>query len=247
MSVRTKRPLGCNLPPDKEHVKTYPLSSLIPEYRPTHIPVVVGFPWYAAFDTPILGTDGVYRLPADNLGQLEGYHCFCLEPEKQPNQPGEEQDRQAWWTFYNQFQEPACEGFGHGRAMSLLFRRTFDALWLYDDARRAEGTYPDGEGATNRATCEALVKWGAHYEEGEVCERTPWRMGVPGRSIAKFRWVTTADEIRSTLGYPATVGEFPFLNSWGREDYPEVVRIPDTLCDLFISSQEGEADVFTEH
>jgi hypothetical protein len=236
------RSLGRTIPPDFDHVAKYPLSALAPQARPTHVPVAVGVNWYTSFDSPVQGADGRWRIPASNLGTVRGGHCFCLEPAPQPGQPGGEQEARPWWTYYNQGEEGACEGFGHARVLTLLYRKTFDAFWLYDDARRAEGAYPNGEGSTNRACCQALVKWGAHYEIGAHCKRTPWRLNVPGVRIAAYRWATTAQEVLDALGI---VGEeIPFLNSWGTE-YPERVLMPAVTLERLLK-ENGEADVLIE-
>lgn len=237
-------PLGRITPPDFEHVEKYPLTALAPEARPTFIPVVLGVNWYEGFDTPKLGKDGVYRLPKTRLGSVRGGHCFCLQPAPQPDQPGGEQDSLPWWTFYDQGQERACEGFGHSRALSLLYRKTFDAFWLYDDARRIEGTYPSGEGSTNRSTCAALVKWGAHFETGTVVKRERERANQPGVAIKAYRWATTVPEVVAALGYTASVTEIPLLNSWGKA-YPEAVRMPLSVLERLLH-EEGEADILTE-
>jgi hypothetical protein len=206
------------------------------------VPVTIGIPWFTAFDSPI-ERDGEYYFPTGNLGTVRGGHCTCLEPAPQNGQPGGEQDESAWWAFYNQGEEGACEGFGHARSLSLLYRKTFDAFWLYDDARRIEGTFPSGEGSTNRAVAEALVKWGAHYETGQVAARTSWHTGVPGVKIAGVRWATTWQEVLETLGFKE--GPVPLLNSWGTA-YPKRVLVPDEVGVQLIEREDGEADIFVE-
>src|ERR1017187_8854331 len=119
-------PLGRLTPPDFNHVLTHPLSAVAVT---TPTPVVLGINWYEGFDTPVKGTDGKFRIKIS--GSVRGGHCICVEPQ-QPI------DHLGWQTFYNQGTEGACEGFGHSRAMSLLTGKTFDAFWLYDDARRKE-------------------------------------------------------------------------------------------------------------
>jgi hypothetical protein len=240
------RPLGRNVPPDWKHVEKFPLSALAPELQPKHVPVVVGVNWYEAFDSPVLGADGIYRVPALNLGQVRGGHSFCFEPVVQADQPGGEQDSATWWDFYDQASEGACVGFGLSRALTLLYRRQFDAFWLYDDARRREGAFPDGEGTLVRSGGEALKAWGAHFlDSAGVIAREPWRENAPGREILAYRWITTVEEFRAALGYPTTAAEFDFLNSWGKSGYPERVRMPDTVVAQLLS-EEGEALVFTE-
>lgn len=238
-----ERPLGRITPPDTNHIEAAPLSDLPVHERPTHVPVTIGIPWFTAFDQPY-EQNGEYYFPASNLGTVRGGHCVCLEPAPQPDQPGEEQDQAEWWAFYNQGVEGACEGFGHARSLSLLYRRKFDAFWLYDDARRIEGTFPNGEGSTNRAVAEALVKWGAHFEDGQIAARTSWHKGVPGVQIAGVRWATTWQEVLDTLGFKE--GPVPLLNSWGTA-YPQRVWVPDEVGVQLIEKEDGEADVFVEH
>jgi len=235
-------PLGRNEPPDRRHEALYPITAIAAELRPTHAPVVLGVPWYEGCDHPEEGADGKFRITA--TGAIRGGHCVCLQPAPQPDAPGGEQDEAAWHLFYDQGVEGACEGFGHSRAMSLMYRATFDAFWLYDDARRLEERYPDGQGATNRATAKALVQWGAHFQPGDHAERQPWSAHAAGVTIKTYRWLRTVDEVRDALGFPADVAEFPLLNSWG-EKYPALTYLPDEALALMLS-QEGEAEVFTE-
>ena len=235
--------LGRNTPPDFEHVEKYPLTAVPAEQRPVHVPVVPGTNWYTCMDTPVRGTDGRWRIDASNPGSIRGGHCYCLEP---PGEPDPESNH----IWYDQDGEPACEGFGHSRAMSLLKKEEFDAFWLYDDARRAEGTYPEGEGAYNRSTCAALKLWGDHPDLHEynpdVIEREPWRPHVPAVGIASYHWATTIEEVLATLGFPPSTGEVPILNSWGRDGYPHRVYVPGEFLQRLIN-EEGEVSVLIPH
>lgn len=201
--------------------------------KPT--PVVAGSNWFTNFDAPIKGTDGKFRVGAGSLGTVRGGHCYCLEPVGEP-------DKEVAWIFYDQGEEGACEGFGNSRAMTLMAQGVlFDAFWLYDDARRVEDTFPSGEGSTNRAAAEALKKWGDHRESGVkpdgVITRQPWHLGVSAMPIKSFHWATSVEEIRQALGYGPEVSEFPFLNSWGKDDYEHRVYMPDTVIDTLL--QQG--------
>lgn len=229
-------PLGRNKPPDFDHVAKYPITALPPEARPVHVPVAIGVHWFTSFDEPQPGADGKNRISITPGATVRGGHCVCLEPAV-----ATERDAPTYWEFYNQGAEGACEGFGHSRALSLIYRRTFDAFWLYDDGRRIEGTFPEGEGSTNRAICSALVKWGAHYETGSECVRTPWHLHAPGLGIAAYRWATTASEVFAALG--ATGEEVALLNSWGTA-YPERVYLSGETLERLLQ-EEGEADIFT--
>ncbi len=232
--------LGRITPPDFDHVSDSPLSALGAE-APTCVPVSIGVHWYTSFDSPVQLSDGSWHLPdvKSDLGTVRGGHCVCLAP-----MGAVKTDRRSWWKFYNQGQEGACEGFGHSRALTILRRETFDAFWLYDEARKLEGTYPDGEGTTNRTVCEVLEREGLRRQQGEVAEREVGDGPVEEKlGISKFRWATTAEEVCRALGRPNALA-VPLLNSWG-EAYPEVVWLPvDTLDRLL--HEEGECDVVTE-
>lgn len=229
-------PLGRNTPPDFEHVEKYPMTSehlLLPPQ-----PVAVGFHWYEDFDRPYQ-IDGSWHLPeAKNIkGQIRGGHCFCLEP-----MGAVIENIRAWWKFFNQGVEGACEGFGHSRMMSIHRRVTYDAFWLYDQARKIEGTYPNGEGATNRGACEALQSIGLRTQSGEVTSRTGDVNGPVRASlgISSYHWATQVSDILTALGRPGA-SAVPFQNSWG-EGYPEVVWMPvSTVARLL--AEEGEASI----
>jgi hypothetical protein len=234
------RPLGRLTPPDRIHEEHYPFEAVAPEARPTHQPVPVGTSWYECMDHPEQGSDGRWRINTATVGQLRGGHCYCLEAEGEP-------DTEESWTFYDQDGEPACEGFGHCRALGIMLKDEFDAYWLYDDARRIAGTFPAGEGAYNRNACAALKMWGAHqqheeFEPEDVLQRQPWRPGVPTRGIKSYHWAKTVEEVVDVLGFPASVTEVPILNSWGQHGYPHRTYMPvDFLARLL--NEEGEASV----
>jgi len=234
--------LGLNKVPDTEHLDKYPLSALPLELHPIHVPVPIGINWYEGFDIPQQGSDGKWRISIS--GAIRGGHCVCLEPAPQSGQPELEQEKRAWWKFYNQGPEGACVGFGHSRMMSLLYRRTFDGFWLYDDCRRYEGTYPDGEGSTCRTAGAVLKKWGDHFEGGDVATHTPWRPNTGGIEIGAYRWTTKMADVLQLLGL-SSGGEVPLLNSWG-EGYPEVVYFdPETTGVQILDNEAGEASVIT--
>ena len=224
------RPLGRTVPPDWNHVLKHPMSAGLITV-PTPVPVVLGVNWYEGFDNPVQGTDGKYRIKIK--GGVRGGHCICVEP-KLPI------DHLGWHSFYDQGSEGACEGFGHSRAMSLMTGKTYNAFWLYDDARRKEGAYPNGEGSTNRSACAALKSWGDHFETGPACVRTPWKKGVPGAGITSYSWITHANEALAVLGL-SDANEVALLNSWG-VSYPQRVYLD--VADLQrLLSESGEASV----
>jgi hypothetical protein len=233
--------LGRLKPPDFSHVEKHPLRAL-GDAAPTDVPVVIGTHWYTDFDTPRQLPDGSWHLPSatDIKGTVRGGHCTCLAPAGAVHLL-----QQAWWVFYNQGQEGACDGFGHAHAQTILHDgQLFDGFWLYDEARKLEGTYPQGEGTLNRTVCEVLQKIGIREQTGEaVCVRDAPGDGPPDQKISAYRWATTAEEVCTALARSGAEA-VPLLNSWG-EDYPMVVWLPtDTLERLL--QEEGEADVVTD-
>lgn len=241
----TPGPLGRLTPPNFDHVAAKPLAALaIP---PVDVPVSIGVNWYTSFDNPWQIADSSWHLPdsaKSDLGTIRGGHCVMLAPMGSL-QKATIATRAAMWRFYDQGQEGACEGFAHSHTQSVLRGwETFDAFWLYDEARKLEGTYPNGEGTTNKAVCEVLETVGLREQRGEVAQREiddgPVEQTL---GIKAFRWARTAEEVCVALGRPNALA-VPLLNSWG-EQYPEVVWLPvDTLERLL--QEEGEADVVTE-
>lgn len=236
-------PLGRIKPPDWKHVETHPISALAAVPKGT--PVPVGFNWYTSFDTPkemASTTERMsYHLPdvskGESLGTVRGGHCFCLEPE------GAVRDNTAaLQAFYEQGSEGACEGFGHSRAMSIIRNLEFDAFWLYDEARRQEGTYPNGEGSTNRSACAALQKVGHRVQANQaVCTREVGDGPVePSLGISSYHWATTAQQVLEALDR-LDAQAVPFVNSWGT-NYPGVVWLPVPTLERLLS-EEGEASI----
>lgn len=247
----SSRPLGRNVPWDRTHIECFPLSEAAGHVGV--LPMTLGINWYTSFDTPVpqdgLPYGATHTLldvsTGGQLGTVRGGHDICCEP----NDP-DMKDIPAWVTFYNQLQTPACEGFAHARMMSLIYRKAFDPLWIYNDARRVEGTFPSGEGSTNRAADKALQMWGAHpvptLPPGPAVEQ-PWQPNDPGgqpQTIKTYRWATTADEVLATLGDTAGYGAV-LLQSWGPTDYPQRVLLPAATLEELLQ-QGGEAEVITE-
>lgn len=228
--------LGRNKPPDHRHLELYPFDAI--STPPKHQPVPLGIDWLEGFDKPVKGIDGKWRLPTKNLGGVRGGHDICARPAPDPAWAGQEQDPLSWWTFFDQGETPACVGFAHARAMSLIYREKFNPFWLYDDARRAEGSYPNGEGSTNRSGCAALLKWGCHFESGEVAKPVPWKANQPGKKITAYHWATNVDQVLSVLGITSG-GEIPLLQSWGRFFPHEVWMAPELLADQFTRGAEA--------
>lgn len=232
--------LGRIAPPDFEHVEKYPLAALA-QAAPVNVPVAIGINWYSNFDTPERQSDGTYLIGRGKLGTIRGGHCVCLEPATRG-----EVDAKAWWTFYNQGQEGSCEGHGHSRMASLLFRKRFDAVWLYNEARKIDGDPdPNHEGTTNRAALEVLRTQGHRVAHGTVTTALTSSDKVAQKyGCAAYRWATSAEQIAAALGLDPKIQYVTLLNSWGTE-YPERVRLPlDTLHRLV--NEAGEAGVITE-
>lgn len=239
--------LGCIIPENKEHVTAKPLAALEGQ-GPVDVPVVVGFNWYDSFDAPkpMASGQGVsYHLPDvekhESLGLVRGGHCFAFEPMGQVKL-----NQERLRVFYDQAAEPACVGFGWSRAQAMMRgHQTFDALWLYDQARKMEGTYPDGEGSTVRAGAQVLETVGQRVQTGQmVCTREQGDSPVdPKLGVAAVRWITTTDEALTALARPHAQA-IPFQNSWGTS-FPDVVWCPvATFARLLAES--GEAACFTD-
>lgn len=232
--------LGLLKPPDQRHLELYPLSAL--ETTPVGVPVPLGVNWYTSFDSPKQMPDGSYHLPdasKESLGSVRGGHCFSTVPLGQVVH-----DTNARWTFYNQGVEGACVGFGLSRMQTIDNGKLYDAFWLYDQARKLEGTYPSGEGSTVRAGCKVLTK-GHRVQTGEtVCTRGTGDSDVAVvEGIFAYRWALTAEEVCKALNR-ANAGAIPFENSWGR-DFPKECWMPVATLERLLA-EEGEAAVVTD-
>lgn len=232
------KPLGRLKPANWDHMRAMPLSE-VTLAAPT--PVVIGTNWYTGFDTPRQLHDGSWHLPdasREDIGTVRGGHCTCLVP-----MGGVQLITPAWWRFYNQGQEGACEGFGHAKAQTIEKGVTFDPWYLYDQARELDGTYPNGEGTTNLSICKVLEAKGAPEQTDEEVATRGAQDGTAVQ-VAAVRWTIDVDEVLSALGRP-NAHAVPLSNSWG-EDYPIVVWMPVPTLDRLLK-EEGEADVVTDH
>jgi hypothetical protein len=229
--------LGRHKPDNWDHLATKPLGAAMPG-RP--MPVAIGVNWYTSFDNPVQLHDGSWHLPNttyQDLGTVRGGHCVCLA-----QMGGVKLLNDAWWRFYNQGQEGACEGFGHAKAQTLEKGVTFDPWFLYDEARRLEGTFPVGEGTTNRAVVRVLEADGAPEQRGPQVA-TRGAPDGPRARVAAMRWTISVEEVLAALGRP-NAHAVPMSNSWG-EDYPLVVWMPVPTLDRLLQ-EEGEADCVTD-
>lgn len=240
--------LGLVFPPDKEHIVTKPLTALAGA-GPVDVPLVVGVNWYDSFDAPrelkstAEGTS--WHLPdvakGESLGSVRGGHCFAFEPMGQVKL-----NQGRLRVFYDQGPEGACVGFGLSRAQAMMRgHQTFDAFWLYDQARKSEGTYPDGEGSTVRAGAKVLETVGQRVQTGQiVCTREKGDGPVdPKLGVVATRWITTVDEALTALARPSAQA-IPFQNNWGNS-YPDVVWCPVATFDRLLK-EEGECAIFTD-
>lgn len=233
-------PLGRNAPPDWSHVEKYPLTA---EIAPTDVPVVLGVNWYDSFDTPKQLGPSSFHLPdvakGEKIGSIRGGHCIPLEPMGSVRH-----NKEAQRKFYNQGQEGACVGFGCSRAQTIEKGALYDAFWLYDEARKTEGTYPSGEGSTVRAGFGVLKAKGHRAQVNAVCEREVHDGPVDASlGVSAYRWATSVDQVLAALARP-NAAAVPVVNSWG-DDYPAVVWLPvATLARLL--HEEGEAGIATE-
>jgi hypothetical protein len=220
-------------PPDWEHVEKYPLSALAPNEIPKAVPIAIGIPWYSSFDHPKKHSDGSYWIESAS-GGIRGGHEICLASDAMG-------DLVAWWEFYNQGNTGECVGFAVSRMMTLLNRARYDAPWLYFNAQDVAGQPRDPQAGTyGRAAAEVLRIQG---------HKTPAK-STPGMAngIAAYRWAQSIDEMNSVLASPNQVkrGAFNILNSWGRNGYPHVVRMPFEIADSVIFQQDGDAMVVTD-
>lgn len=225
------KPLGCRPPADNAHLLAHPLTTATTPDKPT--PVVLGIPWYDAFDRPKQDSKGRWWIRETNLGSIRGWHAICVKPGRLVDSPG-------WYPFYDQGQEGACVGFSSSRMMSLWNRVRYDARWLYKQAQLIDeyDDTPPGEGTSVRAAFEILRTKGAkRFNTGSV---------VPGDGISAYRWATSVEDVHAVIKTPLAVqlGGVPLLNSWGT-DYPHIVWLPDpVLARLF--SEQGEGAVATD-
>lgn len=227
------RPLGRRTPTDWQHVERYPLVALRREEQPTHVPGVLGINWYSNFDTPVK-KGSIWVIGQGDLGWVRGGHAICAKPPSIT-------DPLAWWDFYDQGNEGACVGFSEERMMTLLNRKRYDARWLYHRAQ-ATDEYPNTppeEGTSVRAGLQILQSEGG-------C--TVWNGKDYGpyarEGIMAYRWATSWDEVRQTLGVPDSANSIPLLNSWGRY-YPHVVHLVDEAGERLLA-EEGEFGIPTD-
>ena len=218
--------LGWRKPDDRRHELRYALAPAMPQ---TPTPVVLGIPWYTAFDAPVKGADGAWwiGLADRSWGSLRGGHAICARPPSIP-------DVGSAWVHYNQGSEGACVGFAVSRALTLYNRRLYSGRDLYLEAQRRD-PWP-GEEPTYSGTSV-----NAGLDTARLVGGWPVRAGVvqPPRlqaGITAFLWAMTPEEVAAAL--KTTEGFVRLLNSWGR-GYPREVRLPlDALPRLIAEGGE---------
>ena len=218
-------PLGWRPPADRSHEKRYGITGHFPDIPS---PVVIGIPWYSAFDSPVQ-RDGAWWIGLGDWGRVRGGHAVCLRPPQLA-------DVASAWFHYNQRQEGACVGYATSRAATLFNRRIYDGRSLYLAAQRRDPwpgssvEEPRYEGTSVLAGLDTLRLDGAW----------PVRAGrVTGPraadGIQNFYWCDSAEQVGHALDSKAYVR---VLNSWGR-GYPREVRLPMEAIDRLIR-EEGE-------
>lgn len=234
-------------PSDERHRERYPLTAATIETAKGN-PVVLGIPWYAAFDSPVARRGSFGRtewwIPdTTQLGVVRGGHAICTAARNRRDPTG-------WRRHYDQGVEGACVGASESRMMSLLNRKRYAFRWLYYEAQKIDewpgGEYPGAspvEGGTSlRAGFDVLRERG-HRAIRFGKERDP----DPREGISANRWAESMDDIFRVIASPQAYDRqaVPLLNSWG-DSYPRLVWMPASVAERVIFSEWGEAGVVTD-
>jgi hypothetical protein len=197
-------------------------------------PVVIGVNWYVEFDSPEPDAQGHQWIARDGrLSTVRGGHCVCLKPRGSD-------DPEAWWELYDQGVEGACVGFGCSRLTSILNRKTYDGFWLYRSAKKVdEWPGEDYEGTSVRAGLDILRKIGHRVLENGQAAPPALSEGIRAN-----RWARSIDDVLSVLGYDG-LDYVDILNSWGRNGYPHVTRMPATVLER-LWKEDGEVGIVTD-
>lgn len=220
--------LGRRVPTDWKHYEKYPLE--MAPFVPT--PGAFAINWYTNFDRPQkIGTQ--WWIGRGDLGTIRGGHCICAKPIGIADSVG-------WWDFYNQGAEGACVGFAESRVMSLLRRERFNAGWLYHEAQLVDewADTPPAEGTSARAGFQILETKG-----GERVYRGVSQPPDLANGISAYRWASSWDVVRATLGVPLGMDGIRLLNSWGRQ-YPHIVNLTDEAGARLLA-EDGEFGIPT--
>jgi len=200
--------LGWRPPEDRSHELRYALAASMPVVA---CPVVMGIPWWTAFDTPIMVDRAWYIGTEQEWGTLRGGHAVCVRPPSVA-------DLGSAYLHYNQGSEGACVGFAVSRAASLSNRRLYDGFSLYRAAQRRDPWPGEAYSGTSvNAGLDTLRLEGAWPVVKGVVQAARLTAG-----ISEFRWARSVEEIRDAL--KTDEGFVRILNSWGA-GYPREVRM----------------------
>lgn len=223
-------PLGRIAPPDDKHVRLFGLSDKTMPTSPT--PVVLGIAWYSGFDRPLYRQGAYWIGVGTNWGQVRGGHAICAKPPALTDVNGA-------YRFYDQGTEGACVGFSSSRMMTTLNSRFYDAMQLYNEARKIDGIKGPHDGTTVRAAMDILRQRG-HWRRDQQATTGPFLED----GIKVNRWATSVSEIVQCLKQPSTQQYIVLMNSWGN-GYPQYVRLPlEGLARLL--REDGEATIVTD-
>lgn len=240
-------PLGRIAAPDDLHIRKYSLTAETMPTTPT--PVVLGINWYSAFDDPWRDSSGKYWITQQpsaqfGWGSIRGGHAICVKP------PGVV-DSDGWWAFYKQ-EFARCCGYASSRMMTLLNHRRYDGDKLYRDACAVD------EFSENDGNDEAALNFGTTVRAAMDILRNqgPYRVNTDypyqPDGISANRWATSVEEIAACLS-PVDAGKkvldrgyVELLNSWGKEGYPHIVRLPLEALRRLIFDEQGDATVVTD-
>ncbi len=228
-------PLGALPPTDDKHRVKYPLTAEALPDEPR--PLVIGIPWFSAFDQPVERTHGAHTehiigIDPNNLGNLRGGHCVCVSMHGH-------RDTRGWWKFYNQKSEGACVGAGVCRALSLMNRERYDLFELYRQAQlQDEWPGENYSGTSVRAGLDVARDRGPVQVRGN-------RFTGPNVEDGHLvnRWITDMAGVWAAIKWPAMErrGLVPVKNSWG-DRYPFTVLMPAETFDR-VAFRNGDGDV----
>lgn len=206
-------------PHNRDHEQRYNVALL---EQQTAGPVVIGMPWYEAFDEPILDKERGWFLPddLDSLGQIRGGHAVCVRPPfmREPSDA---------YTYYNQGMEGACVGFAVSRAATFQHRVLFAGRPLYLQAQKIDDWPGENYSGTSvMAGMRVLAEQGPYKATPENTRRT-YRGPVKKYRAVSYLWANSVEQVHNL----ALASDEPFIrivNSWGAS-YPYEVRMSDKL------------------
>ena len=122
---------------------------------------------------------------------------------------------------YDQGNVGACVGFSQSWMMSILNRKLYSAMWLYNQAQLVDewAETPPEEGTSLRAAFDVLRTKGhrriyAQHERPEALKE----------GIVENRWATTVDEVRAAIamGIPVNLGIWWYTQFFSPEQRPRL-------------------------